>query len=153
MKKYLPSDFSVHPLLARVTLAGLFLLFGSFASAQISIVSGNGQVICSQCPTRSFQFDPLVVAVKDGRGAPVPNATVTWLVRNLPGADGRVLSATTITGSDGTSSNTLFMSSPITLLTPFVQANITASAQGSSVTFTETDGAVAQGTGIAQISS
>src|ERR1051325_2166076 len=134
MKKYLPSGFDVHPLLARVILAGLFLLSCSISSAQtISIVSGNGQLICSQCPTRSFSFDPLVGMVKDSRGAPVPNATVSWTVKNQPGADGRILSATTATGADGTSSNTLFMSSPITLLTPFLQTNVIASSQGSSV--------------------
>jgi hypothetical protein len=151
-KKYLPSGLVTHPLLARTILAGLFLLLSSIASAQgISIVSGNGQIICSQCPTRNFMFDPLVVVVKDAHGNPVPNATVTWTVKNLPGADGRVASATTSTASDGTSNNTLFMSSPITLLTPFLQTNITASAMGSSVTFTETDGAVTSGTGIAEI--
>jgi uncharacterized protein (TIGR03437 family) len=155
MKKYLPSGFAVtHPLLARPILAGIFLLASSIASAQgISIVSGNGQVICSQCPTRSFMFDPLVVMVKDARGAPVPNATVTWTVNNPPGSDGRVTSASTVTGADGTSSNNFFLSSPITLLTPFLQASVIASAAGSSVTFSETDGAVTSGTGIAQISS
>jgi uncharacterized protein (TIGR03437 family) len=152
-KKYLPSGLVTHPLLARTTiLAGLFLLLSSIASAQgISIVSGNGQIICSQCPTRNFMFDPLVVMVKDARGNPVPNATVSWTVKNLAGADGRVTSVTTTTASDGTSSNTIFMSSPITLLTPYLQSNITASAMGSSVTFIETDGAVTQGTGIAEI--
>src|SRR5947209_9996925 len=79
MKKYLPSGFVTHPLLLRTTLAGLFLFSAAIASAQsISIVSGNGQLICSQCPTRSFTYDPLVVMVKDGRGVPVPNATVSW---------------------------------------------------------------------------
>src|SRR4051812_42300762 len=143
MKKYLPFGFDVHPLLVRVTLAGMLLSLCSIASAQgISIVSGNGQIICSTCPTRSFSFDPLVVLVKDGRGIPVPNATVSWTVKNLAGADGRVISATTTTGADGTSSNTLFMSSPITLLTPFLQCSVTAAALGSSVTFSETDGSV-----------
>src|ERR1044072_5690629 len=128
MKNYLPSDFVTHPLLARVILAGLILFSVSIASAQsISIVSGNCQIICSLCPTRSFQFDPLVVGVKDARGGPVPNATVTWTVQNLAGADARVISATTTTGADGTSSNSILMSSPITLLTPFLQTKITAS--------------------------
>ena len=83
MKNYLPSSFVIHPLLARLTLAGLFFFTYSIASAQgISIVSGNGQLICSQCPTRSFQFDPLVVMVKDARGTPVPNAVVSWTAIN-----------------------------------------------------------------------
>src|SRR5262245_17245539 len=152
--KYLPSGFLTHPLLARLILAGLFLFTASIVSAQsISIVSGNGQIVCSLCPTRSFQFDPLVVSVKNASGAPVANTTVTWTVKNLAGADARVINATTTTGADGTSSNNIVMSSPLTLLTPFVQANITASALGSSVTFIETDGTVTASTGIAQISS
>src|ERR1051325_639684 len=104
MKKYLPSGFVTHPLLLISTLAGLFLFSSVSASAQgLSIVSGNGQVICSQCPTRSFQFDPLVVVLRDARGTPIPNASVTWTVKNMPGADGRVTSASTTTGADGTS--------------------------------------------------
>src|ERR1051326_1416674 len=79
MKKYLPSGFVTRRLLVGTILAGFFLFLSTSASAQsISIVSGNGQVICSQCPTRSFMFDPLVVMVKDGRGAPMANASVTW---------------------------------------------------------------------------
>ena len=66
--------------------------------------------------------------------------------------DGRVGSASTTTGADGTSSNTYFVSAPLTLLTPFLQGTVTASAMGSSVTFTETNGATAS-QGIAQISS
>src|SRR4051812_14331363 len=120
MKIYLPSSFAIHPLLARFTLAGLFLFTYSIASAQsISIVSGNGQLICSQCPTRSFMFDPLVVMVKDARGAPMPNAVVSWTANNAKGVDGRVSAASTATGADGTSNNTYNLSSPITLLTPF----------------------------------
>src|SRR5437868_550620 len=115
MKRYLWSGSVVHPLLARIPLAGLLLFSYSIASAQaISIVSGNGQLICGQCPTRSFTFDPLVVVVKDARGNPVPNATVSWSVNNPQGVDGRVTSASTTTGADGTSSNSFFMSSPIT---------------------------------------
>ena len=154
MERYLPSSFVIHPLLARITLAGLFLFSYSIASAQgISILSGNGQLICSLCPTRSFTFDPLVVMVKDALGNPVPNATVSWTAHNDKGVDGRVSTSSTTTGADGTSSNTYFMSAPITLLTPFLQGTVTASAMGSSVTFTETNGAMAPGTGIAEISS
>src|SRR3954452_1397319 len=102
MTIYLPSGF-VHPLLARITLAGLLLFTYSIASAQsISIVSGNGQLICSQCPTRTFQFDPLVVMVKDRNGNPVANAVVSWTAINDKGVDGRVSAASTSTGADGT---------------------------------------------------
>src|SRR5437870_651668 len=109
MKTFLPSGvFSL-----------LFLLaFDSVpASAQsLAIVSGNGQLICSSCPTRTFTFDPLVVVVKDARGNPLSNATVTWTVNNPRGSDGRVGAASTVTGADGTAGNTLFLSAPIMLL-------------------------------------
>src|ERR1051326_3738351 len=123
MKKYLPSGLIGHPLLARLTLAGLLLFSYSIASAQVlSIVSGNGQLICGQCPTRSFTFDPLVVVLKDAHGNPVPNTTVSWSVNNPQGVDGRLTTASTTTGADGTSTNNFFMSSPITLLTPYLQS-------------------------------
>src|SRR5262245_18979783 len=109
MKTFLPSG--VLALLAALSLGS------APASAQsISILSGNGQLICGQCPTRTFMFDPLVVIVRDARGNPMPNVTVSWTVNNPPGSDGRVATATTVTGADGTASNTLFLSAPIMLL-------------------------------------
>ncbi len=139
-------------------LAGLsaaLLLFCSAAvyAQTISIVSGNGQLICSACPNKPFAFDPLVVAVKDASGRPVPNATVAWTVTNPPGSEGRVISATTTTGADGTSSNTFFLPAPLSLLATYVQATVTATAFGSSVTFTETNSSVTTSTGIALIAT
>lgn len=136
-----------------ISLTGLFVLVSFAASAQsVSMVSGNGQVICSLCPTEINQFDPLVVLVKDSRGNPAPNVTVTWTIASPGGINGQVQSATTLTAADGTSSNTIFISPPLTLLTAYVQSTVTANALGSSVTFTETNGAVATGqSGIALV--
>ena len=145
MKTFLPSGVFV--LLAA-------LLGSAPASAQtVSIVSGNGQLICGQCPTRTFIFDPLVVVVRDARGNPMPNATVNWSVNNPPGSDGRLSSSATVTGADGTTSNDLFLSAPIMLLQTFLQTRVSASAFGSSVSFIETNGAVGSGTGLALIVS
>jgi len=147
MKTFLPS--SVLALLAAVPF------FSTPVSAQsLSIVSGNGQLICGQCPTRAFMFDPLVVMVRDARGNPLANATIHWTVNNPPGSDGRVASASTVTGADGTTSNNLFLSAPIMLLQAYLQTRVVATAFGSSVTFIETNGAIANGgTGLALIVS
>jgi uncharacterized protein (TIGR03437 family) len=50
-------------------------------AANISVVQGNGQLICDLCPTVALNiFDALVVEVTDASGNPVPNAQVTWSV-------------------------------------------------------------------------
>ena len=56
-----------------------------------------------------------------------------------------------MTGPDGTASNTVYISPPLQLLVSFVQSTVRATAMGSSVTFTETNGAGGSGTGIAMI--
>ena len=146
MKTFLPSGV--------LTLLAAFSFGSAPASAQsISILSGNGQLICGQCPTRAFMFDPLVVIARDGRGNPMPGVTVSWTVNNPPGADGRMATASTVTGADGTASNELFLSAPIMLLQIFIQTKVVATAFGSRVTFTETNGAVGNGNGIAVIVS
>src|SRR5437867_4192106 len=119
MKTFFPSGvFSL--------LAAALLSSAPVSAQSISIVSGNGQLICGQCPTRSFMFDPLVVMVKDFRGNPVANATVNWTVNNPRGSDGRMASASTVTGADGTASNNLFLSAPIMLLQDYLQTRVVA---------------------------
>jgi uncharacterized protein (TIGR03437 family) len=59
------------------------LIFANAASAQtISIVQGNGQMICVGCAGGFGQawsiFDDVIVSVKDANGNPVNNATVNW---------------------------------------------------------------------------
>jgi len=61
-------------------LTALFV-FAALCSAQtISIVSGNGQVVCPDCPGAPGVFAPLVVLVKDASGNPVVGTTVSWTV-------------------------------------------------------------------------
>jgi adhesin/invasin len=50
-------------------------------AANISVVSGNGQLTCDGCPNTALPFfDPLVVKVTDASGNPVSNAQVSWSV-------------------------------------------------------------------------
>jgi uncharacterized protein (TIGR03437 family) len=155
MSKYSPSAGLSDSWPALASRIGLLLLFAGTAGAQtLSIVSGNGQLICSSCPTRTFAFDPLVVIAKDARGNPVANVNVTWTANNPQGVDGHVSSATSTTGADGTTSNFFFMSAPIELLQAFVQSSVTAAiGQGSSVTFVETNSSGSTTTGINSIQS
>ncbi|HWB86745.1 MAG TPA: hypothetical protein VG675_21550 [Bryobacteraceae bacterium] len=125
-------------LLFIAVLAGL--LCANVASAQtVSIVAGNGQVICI-CPQSAFQFfDPVVVKVTDtASGNPLPNAAVSWA---LTSGNGTLSQTQTFTDANGQTSNLYIQSTvPGTPLQPFVQSTIVASAGSSSVTFTLTQG-------------
>ncbi len=70
-------------ILFAAVLAVLFLPHAAISqtAANISVVSGNGQLICDGCPNTALPFfDPLVVKVTDASGNPVPNAQVSWSV-------------------------------------------------------------------------
>ena len=149
----------------------LFIVCGS-ASAQnvsLSIVSGNGQLICASCPTKPItSFNPLVVLVKDATGKPVPNATISWTFNSIQAATGS-LTTTTTTDANGQSSNTLFMNAALGSLFSFAYAQgaVTASilslpagtpgSAGQAVIFYETSALTDQqtnpgsGTGIIQL--
>jgi uncharacterized protein (TIGR03437 family) len=75
-------------------------------AANISVVQGNGQMICDGCPTTALPFfDPLIVKVTDASGNPVSNAQVTWSVISTTAQfGGSVANATTVTGSTSGSS-------------------------------------------------
>jgi hypothetical protein len=87
-------------------------LFGvSAASAQnISIVTGNGQLICTNCLNfPNFQFQAMKVLVTDNSGNPLSGQTVNWSVSGsgaplcLSSFNGNCLSNnSTQTGADGT---------------------------------------------------
>jgi uncharacterized protein (TIGR03437 family) len=106
--------------------------------ANISIVQGNGQLICATCPQANFRFfDPMVVRVTDASGSPVPNTQVSWIVTSGTGS----LNSQSFTDGNGNSQNTYFQSSQAgTLLQPFLQSTIVASAGNASATFTLTQG-------------
>ena len=136
-------NFSFAPVL-------LGLIFGGAALGQgvnLSVVQGNGQLICDGCAfAGAFNiFDPLIVRVTDAGGKPVAGATVNWTV--ITG--GGFLSAQTTTGSDSSSAATLCTAIGQSCNTytegvvagfgtqTFIQSSITASlaTSGQSVTF------------------
>ncbi len=117
--------------------------FGSWASAQtavnISVVSGNGQVVCPSC-TGSPMHSPeaFVVLVTDSQGNPVPSATVSWSITAGALTGATLNQAQTTTGADGTTSNLLNVPSQATNFVYTVAATLPNSA--ATVTFSLTEG-------------
>src|SRR5437762_928891 len=108
----------------------LSMLTAGTASAQfISIVSGDGQVVTQN----NVPQNPMVVVVRNSQGQPIPGTQVSW---SLNGQGSLIGGATTTTDSNGMTSNTFLGATLFNVSS--TQSIITASAAGSSVTFTET---------------
>jgi uncharacterized protein (TIGR03437 family) len=108
----------------------LSLLTAGGASAQfISIVSGDGQVTTQN----NVPQNPMIVVVRNAQGQPVPGTPVTW---TLNGQGSLIGGITTTTDSNGQSTNSFLGATLFNL--SFTQSIVTASAAGSSVSFTQT---------------
>jgi uncharacterized protein (TIGR03437 family) len=108
----------------------LSLLTAGTASAQfISIVSGDGQVAAQNNQAQN----PMVVVVRNSQGQPVAGTPVTW---TLNGQGALSFGFTTTTDANGMSSNQFLGGTLFSL--SFSQTVVTASAGGSSVSFTQT---------------
>ncbi len=129
-------------------LAGSFLtalfLFPAFSSAQtISIVSGNGQLVCPDCQGGPFAYQPLVVQVNDSTGAPAANTVVTWTASQSGYSP---VTGTSTTNSAGQATCNPASQPSTCAFAPFgfffgsniLPATVLASALGESVTFVET---------------
>jgi len=122
-------------------LAGSFLtavfLFPAFCPAQtISIVSGNGQLVCPACAGGPYKYAPLEVQVNDATGKPVVNQTVTWVATQQ---GFQPVTAASATDSTGVASYTFTGTSPFGL--SLLPATVVASALNTSVQFVETTAA------------
>jgi uncharacterized protein (TIGR03437 family) len=110
-------------------------------AANVTVVSGNGQIICSTCTTSIFRFFlPLVVRVTDANGQPIGNKTVNW---NLISSQGPLPFFLTSSTTDGNGIATTFLSQTSqggSLGQPYLQTTITATADSAATTFTETQG-------------
>ena len=128
-----------------------FFLFPAFCSGQtISIVSGNGQLVCVNCATfcvncatggLTTQFAPLVVQVNDATGKAVANTTVTWTDTQ---PDGQTTTETALTNNNGQATYTV-KSQGVTTGPYFFPITVVASAFNASVSFTETAGLAGEG--------
>ncbi|MGC9945044.1 MAG: hypothetical protein ABSF64_01495 [Bryobacteraceae bacterium] len=112
-----------------------FLLFPFFGQAQtISIVSGNGQLVCPECTGADANYTPLVAQVNDAAGSPVANTTVTWTTTQQ---GLQPVTSTSVTNSAGAASYTL---APLAASSGYgvFTATVVASALNASVQFIET---------------
>jgi len=119
------------------------ILFTPAASAQataatVGVVSGNGQMICATCALKRFTFFyPMVVRVTDANGNPIAGKPVNWQlvssIGTLPSFD-----TFTFTNSNGLSAARLFRGAEGNSSAPFLQSLISATVDGVSVIFTET---------------
>jgi uncharacterized protein (TIGR03437 family) len=113
--------------------------------ANITIVSGNGQITCPTCSLQGGTipafFDGMYVKVTDANGNAVPNAPVTWTVTSGQGAlnNSSQTDQTYTSTPQGIATEGYILAPPFgggSFTNPFVQSSITASiAGGTSVTF------------------
>lgn len=106
-----------------------FLTAGTMSAQFISIVSGDGQVAAQNNQAQN----PMVVVVRNAQGQPAAGTPVTW---TLNGQGSLSNGFTTTTDANGMSSNSFLGGTLFNL--SFTQTVITASAGGSSVSFTQT---------------
>ena len=117
-------------------------------AANITVVSGNGQMICPSCGFGHTvaPFYPMVVKVTDASGKPIANKTVNWQTIS---SNGTLLQFDTLTATDGNglSESRLYAGAAQvgSVLTPFLQNVINATVDSVSVNFTETVGLTASG--------
>jgi uncharacterized protein (TIGR03437 family) len=110
-------------------------------AANISVVSGNGQMISSGNAFKGFTFFyPMVVKVTDASGNPIGGKTVYW--NQVPPFSGGVVPSfdtITTTSSNGLSVARLYQGVQVgSVLQPFLQSVISATVDAVSVNFTET---------------
>ena len=114
------------------------LLASPLLAQNISVVSGNGQLIAPACTlsigleANAFTtFEPMAVVVTDNTGKPVSGATVTWTVTSGTGTLG---ASSTTTDVNGMTNNT-FVSAGVAASGSYLQSQVTAATTTASVVF------------------
>jgi uncharacterized protein (TIGR03437 family) len=115
-------------------LTALFLLPAFCLAQTVSIVSGNGQLVCPDCTGIPGLYAPLVVQVNGTTGTPSANTTVTWT------ATQQGYQPVTSTSTTNSAGQATYNFSPLAFFfgSNFLPATIVASALGTSVQFVET---------------
>jgi uncharacterized protein (TIGR03437 family) len=108
-------------------------------AANITVLSGNGQITCQVCNTNNKFFLPLVVKVTDANGQPIANKTVTWTLLSVSGGATPNFLSQTVTDANGITS-TFFSQSNLggSFGLQFLQTSIQASVDAVSAIFYET---------------
>jgi uncharacterized protein (TIGR03437 family) len=119
-----------------VLATALFLSPVLSPAQTISIVSGNGQLVCPVCPALTVQqFAPLVVLVTGANGQPAAGVAVSWATKPTTGIAPQTAQATT--GTNGQASFNFVPVFPNNGST-INQTPVVATALNSSVQFIET---------------
>jgi uncharacterized protein (TIGR03437 family) len=120
------------------------LISAAAASAQtaanVTVISGNGQLVCGGClSSANGFFQPMVVKVTDANGAPINGATVNWA---LTAGTGSLPNTTSTTDANGLATMNFLagLAGGGTALNPFTQTTIVATSGNGAATFTETQG-------------
>src|ERR1041384_6316268 len=118
-------------------LVGLFCVSVAPAqtAANITVLSGNGQIICETCSQAIFRFFlPMVVKVTDSAGNPISNKTVNWNITSSQGPLPTLsFGNTTTTDGSGVASNIIVQTSQAgSLAQPYLQSTIVAFADNVS---------------------
>jgi len=132
-------------LFAACILAALVFLPAFCAAQTVSIVSGNGQVVCVACFGPPQAFVPLDVLVTDSNGNPLAGQTVTWVA--TPGFGSSFGTGPTTATSTTDDTGQAIFDLPVVFPAvgySYFQTPVTATVGTSSVTFTETTSAPAQ---------
>ncbi len=120
--------------------------------ANVTVVSGSGQLICQGCKGGIYgYFQPVVAQVTDANGNPISGATVNWTIISGGAYLSLITPAQETTQTDGTSTADFFpISGGIGIggsFNPYTQATITATAGTATATFYLTQ-ALADSTGV-----
>ena len=114
---------------------------GAQTVANVTVISGNGQVICSTCTNTIFRsFSQLLVKVTDASGNPIPNKNVSWSLLSYQGPL-PFFATDTVTDGNGIASNFFTQASqPGSFAQQFLQSVLQGSADGVTARFTLTQG-------------
>jgi len=129
--------------LNQIRLSVLAMIMGAAAAplasaqtvASVSVVSGNGQLICEGCVNSAFQFfDYLTVRVADANNNAIQGAAVSWTVAS---GLATVNIATSITDSNGLAYTSVYATPQYGSLSfTYSQTTIVATSGAYSATFT-----------------